>query len=453
MSQERYIAAIEICSSKIIGAVGRYNTSTNRLDVIAVEQERIIECVCNGIIHNVEETANSISRILDKLESRTGVSPRVIRKVYVGLSGRSLRNIPREISRSLPEDTEITEDLIVSMADEARRSHIDASLEVLDAIPTGYLLNKIEIKSPIGNSGSNIKAKYQLIAARPTLAKHIRRVISDKVGIDIADIVITPIAVGNLILNSDERRLGCMLVDMGAETITVSIYQKGVLDYLAVLPMGSRNITRDISSLSILEEDAEKMKSNSGKAIASDDVANFNINGVRLSDVSNLVVARSEELVANIIEQITYAGLTNKQLSGGIITVGGGFNLNQMGELLRQKSDLKVRRGSLPENVMLEDTKAPSYETIEVIAIMNAGTAKDATDCLELPKNELPEVDNSDYWEPETPGGEETNKPVKKPKRPNRLATRGNKFLTAISAGLAGIFSREEDDDDEPEIN
>lgn len=449
ISEEKYIAAIEICSSKIIGAVGRYTLPAGRLDVIAVEQEHAIECVCNGIIHNVEETATRINRILDRLERRTGVSPRKINKAYVGLAGRSLRNIPKSLFKNLPEDTEITESILKSMADDARHLNIDASLEIIDVIPTNYIVNKTETQSPIGTAGNSLTVNYQLIAARPLLSKHITRVVHDKVRLEIAGLVVTPVAVANLILSDDERRLGCMLVDMGAETITVSIYQKGALHYLAVLPMGSRNITRDITSLSVLEKDAENVKTTSGKAIASDDVSSLNINGIRLSDVSNLVVDRSEELIANIIEQITYAGVTNQQLPGGIITVGGGFNLSRMGELLRRQSDLKVRRGSLPEYVSLEDTKAPTYETIEVISIMYAGTGKDMPECLEMPMTQtLPPEDldpETEYWPPEDEPG--SKKPTK-----NRDNFRKNRFLNKIRTGLASMFNQNEDDG-EPEID
>ena len=452
MSQEKYIAAIEIGSSKIIGAVGRYTYPAERLDIIAVEQEHAIECVCNGIIHNVEETATRIMRIIGNLEKRPGVAPRIINKVYVGLSGRSLRNVPREITRTLKDDTEISDEVLQSMAAEALRSQIDASLEVIEAIPAIYTVNNKETKSPIGTPGDNISVRYQLIAARPTLAKHLKRVVRDKVGLEIAGIVITPTAVADLILSDDEKRLGCMLVDMGAETTTVSIYQRGALHYLAVLPMGSRNITRDITTLSVLEKDAENVKTNSGKAIASDDVSSLNINGMRMSDVSKLVVARSEELVANIIEQMHYADVTSQKLSGGIITVGGGFNLNQMSELLRRQSDLKVRRGSLPENVTLEDTKAPSYETIEVISIMNVGTAKNAPECLEMPKQQMPALDNQDEdWREQ----EEYERRMheERVRKQQARKKRSNRFFSSVKTKLAEMFNTSEVDDDEPEID
>ncbi|MBP3299482.1 MAG: cell division protein FtsA [Muribaculaceae bacterium] len=454
MSQEKYIAAIEICSSKIIGAVGRVDAG-GKLKVIAIEQEATVECVYHGVIQNVEETANRIAAVISRLEQRPAVAPRKIKSLYVGLAGRSLRNITREIARNLPEDTDITEELLESMRDEAMRANIDSSLEIIDAVPGRYLVNKIETKSPVGTAGSSLQATYQLLVARPQLQKHLRRVISDKVGLDIASIVITPLAVGKLILSADERRLGCMLVDLGAETTTVSIYRGGSLVYLAVLPIGSRNITLDITTLNMLEKDAEDMKTTIGNAIASDNISNLNINGVRQSDVSNLVVARAEEIVANILEQINYAGLDDSQLPGGIITIGGGFNLNRMDELLRRQSELNVRRGSLPSDVILEDIKAPSYETIEVISILSAGRAQDAPACLEIPHKETLPTDDTYTAEADSRQDESLRKGLNLREGRERKDGRqgGSRLLGKITNILSSIIPNKDDDDDDPDLD
>lgn len=444
----KYIAAIEICSSKIVGAVGRAKAD-GRLDVIAVEQERTLECVRHGVIHNVEETAHRVLRILDKLQSRPGVTPRKIKAVYVGLAGQSLRNITTEIDRRLPDETEITETILNSLKTDALSANIDSSLEVVDAMPRVYYVNKTETKSPVGTFGNNINATYDLIVCRPLLKKNLMRVVQDKAGMDIAGIVVTPLAVADMVLSLDEKRLGCMLVDMGAETTTVSIYRQGNLHYLATLPMGSRNITNDITSLSVLEERAEEIKTTSGNAIAQPNPSTLNLNGIKLSDVSNIVVARSEELVANIIEQISYAGITDKDLPGGIIVAGGGFNLNRLNELLKLKSGLSVRRASLPNSITLEDTKAPSYETIEVISILRTGIAADKPECLELSQpQELP-VSDPDYHRPDKP--EENPETPRAPKRepvekePNWLQRR----LEKIKGRIVDAWKESPDDDTE----
>ena len=133
MSEERYIAAIEISSSKIIAAVGK-TYGEGHLEVIAIEQEKGVDTVRYGIIQNLEETSVKVARIIDRLERRTGVAPRQVKGLFVGLSGRSLRSIPTDVHLNLPEDTEITDEILARLRNEAMRSAIDNSLEVVDAV-------------------------------------------------------------------------------------------------------------------------------------------------------------------------------------------------------------------------------------------------------------------------------------------------------------------------------
>lgn len=73
--------------------------------------------------------------------------------------------------------------------------------------------------------------------------------------------------------------------------------------------------------------------------------------------MSNIIVARSEEIVVNILKQIQYAELKDSDLPGGIVVIGGASKLNGMLDLLSNKSSLNVRRGTLPQYIILEDTK------------------------------------------------------------------------------------------------
>lgn len=390
MSEERYIAAIEISSSKIIAAVG-HTSGERQLEVIAMEQEKVVDAVRYGIIANLEETSVRVARIIDRLEQRTGVAPRQIKRVFVGLSGRSLRSISTDVSLSLPDDTEITDDIISRLRNDAMRTAIDNTLEVIDAVPRIFRVGKTETHSPKGTVGNSIQATYDLIVCRQELKRNLFRTISDKLGLKIEAFIVTALTTGRLILTPDEKRLGCMLIDLGAETTAVSIYSKGSLRYFATLPFGGRNITRDITSLNVLEENAEDIKITSGNAIPRDTTSSLNLNGVKLSDVNNLVVARSEEIVANIIEQIEYAGLKDKDLSGGIICIGGGSRLQGFSELIAQQSTMPVRRGKLPPYVVLDEIKTSSYDCEEVISVMYAGATSYDVECLEEPeRQELP---------------------------------------------------------------
>lgn len=439
MNEERYVAAIEISSSKIVAAVGKMYTD-GRLDIIATEQERGVESVRYGIIQNLEETSMRIMRVLDRLQRKPSVSPKVISRLYVGLSGRSVRSIRTEVDINLPDDTEINDAILNRLREQALGTAIDSSLEVVDAIPRVYYVGKSETLSPKGAIGNKIRAVYDLIVCRPELRRNLTRTLDDKIGIPVCGFVVTALSTAQVILSTEEKRLGCMLVDMGAETTTVSIYKDGSLRYLATLPLGGRHITRDITSLNVLEERAEEIKITTGNAIARETSSSLNMNGIRRGDVSNLIVARSEEIVANIIEQVKYAGMKDKDLPAGLICIGGGTRLNGMLELLGHQIDLPIRKGMLPNYIRVEDNKPTSAELLEVASVLYSGASDTDTECLEYPgAQELPVTGEGN--DPEEGGND--NGDTERPTRPKTGSKLWNKFQKRISE----IFSNPEEDD------
>lgn len=435
---DRYIVAVEISSSKIIAAAGM-TSGDGSLDVIAVEQETGVEAVRYGIIQNLEETSMKLGRILSRLEQNPKIAPKKIKGVFVGLNGRSLKSIPVEVARNLPEDTEIDNDIIDGLKAEAMRTAIDNTLEVVDAVPRIYRVGNTDTHSPKGMMGSRIEGTFDLIVCRPELKRNITRVVVDKLGLRIEGFVVTSLAYGHLILTSDEKRLGCMLVDMGAETTTVTIYKDGCMQYFVTIPLGGRNITLDITSLHVLEERAEVIKLQSGKAIVNDSASTLTLSGLKLSDVNNLVVARSEEIVANIVEQMEYAGLSESKLPGGIVCIGGASRMSEMMELLRIQSNLPVRRGELPKYVTVDDAKASKMEHIQVISVMYAAATLSNRECLETPAPEtLPKIGtkgegNLDQ-EPRSSSDNDTPRPRKN-------------IFSNFSSRLSKLFKAPDEDD------
>ena len=436
---ERYIAALEVSTSKIVAAIGKTKGSGS-LEVIAVEHEPTAEGgVRYGIIQNLEETATAVARLFARLEQRANIHPRRIKSVIVGLGGRSLKNITKEVSLSLPEDTEITDDILSRLQDQALHSAIDNTLEVVDAVPRLFKVgDNARTSSPKGMVGNHISGIFDLIVCRPELKRNIRRVIVDKLHLDVDGFVVTAMATGHLILTPEEKRLGCMLVDMGAETTTVTIYQKGALQYFATIPMGGRNISRDIASLGVVDAKAEEIKITSGNALSESNIPNLDINGLKLTDITNLVTARSEEIVSNIIAQIEYADIKDSDLPGGIICIGGGFRLKGFLELLEMESGISVRRGTLPEYVRIEDTRASGVEIAEVASVLYAGATLTEKESLMMPERPAMPVNGV------LPFGEEDNKPETKKTSDSKPK---KSFFEKVGRKLGNIFSGGDDDD------
>ena len=440
MAKDRYIASLEISSSKVIGAVGAVGKS-GQLEILAVEQQKSSDSVRYGQIQNIEETANLINYVLERLERRQSIAPREITGVYVGLSGRSLRSIQKEVSMVLPDDTEITNNIIDHLRKKALEADIDSSLEIVDAVPRVYTVDNNETYRPIGMMGSHVSAVYDLIVARPNIQNNLRKTINDKLGLDLKGVVVTSLAMGDLVLNEHDKKLGCMLVDIGAETTSVTIYSKGNLVYYATLPLGGRNITFDLKSLNMLESKAEELKVTFGNAIAPGTPSQEMIGAYRQADISNYVVARSEEIVANIVEQIRYAGLTESELHEGIILCGGGARLNGMMELIGKFSGLKVRMASLPSYVSMTDINGQSMESMQSAAIMYAGSRMSEEECLQIPAPPQPEP------EPE---------PQEAAQQPARTEREGKKskpgFFTRFGNTLGRIFTPIGEDDEGDEL-
>ena len=436
MNEQRYVAAMEISSSKIIASVGKMH-SDGTLGIIATEQVHGTESVRYGIIQNLEETSMRINRVLDMLQRKPAVAPREITGVYVGLSGRSLRSIRTEVELNLADDTEITDEIVERLREQALETAIDSSLKVVDAIPRIYYVGTAETLSPKGAIGNKIRAVFDLVVCRPEIIRNLQRTLQDKIGLDIKGFVVTALATAQVILSSEEKRLGCMLVDMGAETTTVTIYKNGGMIYYATLPMGGRTITQDLTTLNMLEERAEEMKISMGNAMARDTSPSLNVHGIKTSDVNNYITARAEEIVANIVEQIKYAGLQDSDLPAGIVCIGGGSKLNGMTDLLAKQTDLTVRKGKLPHYIHLEETLSPSSEIIQVASILYSGASESDDECLEIPgENELPVTGEGNTDE----RGTDTEQKRKEHGQRNGI-------FGSIRNRVANFFAGSEDDD------
>lgn len=388
---ERYIVAIEIGSSKLRGAIATAD-DMGMIDVLAVEEEKLTGSVRYGCINNVE-VSNAISRICERLEQYPRVSPRMIKGVYVGLGGRSMISAHVDVEARLPAEMEITREIIADLRQRAARN-VSAERDIADIVAIKYTVDNRQQANPVGSYGNSVGARMCVVTCAPVIKRMIRRVLSERLGLEINGYVTRPLAQGAIALTDDERRLGCMFVDFGAETTSVVIYKNGAPLYVATLPLGSRNITIDLTNLNYIEERAEEIKKVSGNAMGADSQRR-GADGIDYTEVNNYVHARAAEIVTNILAQIEYAGLKGADLPGGIVIVGGGARLRGFNELLAQQSKLKVRMGTTQASVRISDSGVNPGENIDVISILAAAAKMPPSECLDEPVAD--ESDTKDY--------------------------------------------------------
>lgn len=397
--EDKHIIALEIGSSKIKGAIGQVDES-GILTVKAVEEQPLIDSVRHGHLNNIATAASTAKMILKKIENR--ISPRKVEGVYVSIGGRSLMSAPREVERKLLPETEITSELIEQLKRETLSTGYPGR-DILEVEPREFIIDKKRVENPIGVYGSEITMVSNLIVCRPQLKRNLELLVTDKLSLRLEGYVVRQIAEAELVLTPEEKRLGCMLVDFGAETVTVSIYKYGTLSYLATIPIGSRNITRDITSLNYLEENAEIIKIQRGNARGN---TGNSVEDVEFADMNNLVRHRAAEIIANIKEQLVYASLTPSELPSGIVIIGRGAKLAEFNTRLSETLKMSVRAGSaLSPKVRIADGRITS-DSVDIISILYGATLIGAKECLSPEiKNEFEDVDPDpdDDFDPEPP--------------------------------------------------
>lgn len=376
---DKYIVAIEIGSSKIRGALASIDP-TGAINILAIQDERVIDSVRYGHVKNVEEVSNRIDSICRKLENSRAIQPRKINGVYVGLSGCTIgASHASEISR-FENDTEIDSAVIEHLKGLITTAGADDK-DIYELLPYEFIIDNESTLNPVGRVGHSIKGTFSVIGGAPSIKNNLNRVFPERLNLTVNGYIVSALAQANMVLTPEEKQLGCMFVDFGCETTTVIIYKKGVLRYMVTLPMGSHNITRDLMTLNNLEEQAESIKRSIGISNP-DSAARQGQHSIEQPELSSYISARAGEITANVIANIEYAGLTAADLPSGIVIVGGGARLKGLSDMIAAQSGMKVRMGTSRRNIRLSDTSISVDDITDVVALLLAAAERNPKECI-----------------------------------------------------------------------
>lgn len=329
MAAKDFIVAIELGSSKVTGIAGRKNLDGS-INVLAVVKEESSSFIRKGVVYNIDKTALCISGIIKKLTNQLKTD---ITQVYVGVGGQSIRSVRNVIARDLSDATKVTQDMVISLMD-ANSAMRYPDQEILDVAQQEYKVDSQYQTDPVGIQCTRLEGNFLNILQRNTFYKNLNKCF-ETINLNVAEMYISPIALADCVLTEAEKRSGCALVDIGADTTTVCVYSKNILRHLAVIPLGGNNVTKDIASLQMEESDAEKMKLKYGSAFTDnseiDNDLKLSIDNERKVESRRfieIVESRMEEIIANVWYQIPSE--YSDKLLGGIIITGGGANMKNI---------------------------------------------------------------------------------------------------------------------------
>lgn len=329
-TDNNFIVAIELGSSKVTGIAGKKQPDGG-IQILAVVQEPSAAFIRKGRINNVMKMKTCIVNIKKKLEETLKKS---INQTYVGVGGMGMHTIPNKIVKNFSDKTMITEEIIDAVRDENLQMQ-SAERDILEAVTQEYKLGAQTTLEPVGIQTESIEGHFLNVVTKKEVCDNIKTCFHEA-GLDVVDIPITFLALGENMLTEQQRLSGCVFVDMGSETTSVAIYKNGILRHLAVIPLGGENITRDIASLQIERSEAEQLKLNFGSALTEENNETHSPiklqrgDTVSYEEFSGLIEARQEEIIENVAEQIKLSKFDKTQLIGGIIVTGGASNMKNI---------------------------------------------------------------------------------------------------------------------------
>ncbi len=463
MSQN-LIAAIEIGSQQISAVIGRKEPD-GAINIIAAEQEPSAKFVQRGRVFNPDLMTQCLHTLINRLE---GTAHKAVNQVFVGIGGLGLHTELNPVTRSYTEPTKITQEIIDSILD-ANRAQTRPGCSIINVQPLEYKLGTQNHTDPVGVMTTSVTGNF-LNIFMPSLSIEQLENSFQGARLNIADILVTPMHLANLLLTDAEKLSGCAFIDMGAQCTTIGIYEGKLLRYMAAIPLGGDNVTRDLTTVfSIEPEEAEELKRRYGQAfIEGTDAVPVEHDSIRLKDGRTItydelietIEARMSEILQNVAHLIkSEAGYTADKLIGGLVVTGGASNMAGVDKGLIEYTHIRKIRFVKNAPVTVRHNKIQNFNIDgtynSVLAIIDCSDEECCSDERKGPGIfDIPQ----DGPTPEEIAAEEARKKAEEEEAARKKAEEEaaarkkkegggfSKFFKRMGKSLEGIFSEEDVD-------
>ncbi len=361
------IVALDIGTNKICAIIGE--NTPDGLNVIGMGT-RPAKGMERGIVRNVESVSDCIREAIEDAEV---MSNHEVTSVVASISGSNVKSMNSNGVARITSP-QISDPDIDAVLDSATAVVIPPDRRFLHVIAQEYKIDGTNAtRTPRGQTGVRLEATLHIVTCATTAAQSIVDA-CNRCGLEVDDIVLSPLAASEVLLKDGEKELGCVLIDIGRGTTDIAIWKNGVLVYTYVLDIAGEHITSDISSaFTIGTADAETLKIQSGcamvSAVGSDEVivvpdpSGSSNRKMPRQALAHIIQPRVRELFEIIKDKIEEAGFLN-DITGGVIITGGTALMDGVNELATQVLGQSVRRG-MPFNIggMVDNIQNPKYST------------------------------------------------------------------------------------------
>jgi len=373
MFRPRIITGLDVGTSTVKVLVAQRKAGETELEVLEENQQKA-SGIRKGVVVNVEEVAGIISSCIKKSEESLG---RRINDVYASLGGSHIFFIPSHglvsVSRA---DQKISPEDIERVIQAAKIFSLPQNKEILEVFPKEFIIDGEKgIKEPLGMRGVRVEAEVFVLGGFSPYLKNLTRAILNS-DLQINDLTLTSLASSRAVLTPREKELGVVLLDIGAGTTSLAVFEEGDLIHTAVFPIGSANITNDIAiGLRTDIDTAETIKLEFGSCLLQKSTKKEKIKGELLSEplvfsqktLVNIIEARVSEIFDQVnkeMKKISRQGL----LPAGVVLTGGGAKLSKITDLAKKELKLPCRIG-LPRGFS-PPQENPSFSVVCGLVLM-----------------------------------------------------------------------------------
>jgi len=361
------VVGLDIGTSKVCAVVGEM---TDRgVDIIGVGTHAS-SGLRKGVVINIESTVSSIKRAVAEAALMAGCE---IHTVFAGISGSHIKSFNSHGIVAVKNKEVVQRDLD-RVIDAAKAVAIPMDREVLHVLPQDYIIDEQDgIKEPLGMSGVRLEAKVHVVTGAVTSVQNIVKC-CNRSGLNVAEVVLTPLAGAAAVLTDEECDLGVLLLDLGGGTTDVTLFHDGTVKHSAVLGIGGNHVTNDIAAgLRTPFNDAERIKQRYGfakAAMAMDEervevpsIAGKEAGTVSRQILCEIIEPRMDEIFELVQKEIAKSGFDGS-LASGVVVTGGSMLLPGAVEMAERAFGLPVRLGVPTQVGGLVDVIAnPIYAT------------------------------------------------------------------------------------------
>ena len=371
MPRNSYIVGLDIGTKKVAAIIGEI-TEDRKVEVIGIGMAES-KGLRKGVVVNLEATTSAIKKAQEEAELMAGVE---IDSAFVGISGAHIKSFnSRGVIAVSGKNREITREDIRRVIDQSKAVSIPPDRDIIHVIPQEFVVDEQDgIKAPLGMSGIKLEVNVHIVTSAITSVQNLRTCV-ERAEIEIEQVVLNQIATASAVLTHDEKELGVGLIDIGAGTTEVAIFERGSLWYTSIIPIGGDNFTNDIAvGLRTPIPEAEKIKKKFGcvstptveepETIEVPSVGKTRKPRVLSRQIlSDIIQPRAEEIFRLVDGDIKRMGY-EKSLNSGIVLTGGTALLEGLEEVAEEIFDLPVRRGD-PAGVsgLIDRVSTPDYAT------------------------------------------------------------------------------------------